>query len=189
MKKLLSFFLQGLLYTVPIVVTIAVLYQLFNWVDQPIYNLLQRTLNIHIPGIGFITTLLLITILGFIGSYIVATPIWNFIEKGIERTPLVKIIYTGVKDMIAAFVGDKRRFNSPVLVMINKENNIQRIGFITQHDLSEIGLGKEKVAVYLPMSYSFSGIVVICNKENITPIDSTGADMMKFVISGGVTEV
>ena len=189
MKKILSFFLQGLLYTVPIVVTIVVLYQLFNWVDQPIYNLFKQVLNLSIPGIGIITTVVVVTVLGFIGSYVVATPIWNFIEKGIERTPLVKIIYTGVKDMIAAFVGDKRRFNSPVLVMINKENNIQRIGFITQHDLSELGLGKEKVAVYLPMSYSFSGIVVICLKENITPIDATGSEMMKFVISGGVTEV
>ncbi len=189
MKKVLSYFLQGLLYTVPIVVTIVVLYKLFRWIDQPIYDLFETLLHLNIPGIGIMTTILLVTVLGFLGSYIVATPIWNFIERGIQRTPLVKIIYTGVKDMIAAFVGDKRRFNTPVLVMINKENNIQRIGFITQHDLSELGLGNEKVAVYLPMSYSFSGIVVICLKENITPIDATGAEMMKFVISGGVTEV
>ena len=189
MKRLLGYFLQGLLYTVPLVVTIAVIYQLFIWVDQPIYNLVQRLFNVNIPGLGFITTILVITIFGIIGSYIVATPIWNFIEKGIERTPLVKLIYTGVKDMIEAFVGDKRRFNSPVLVTINKENNIQRIGFITQNDLTDLGLGKEKVAVYLPMSYSFSGIVVICLKENISPIDASGSEMMKFVVSGGVTEV
>jgi len=189
MKKFLGYFLQGLLYTVPLVVTITVLYQLFIWVDQPIYNLAQKVFNINIPGLGVITTIVVVTLFGIIGSYIVATPLWNFIERGIERTPLVKLIYTGVKDMIGAFVGDKRRFNSPVLVMINKENNIQRIGFITQHDLTEIGLGEEKVAVYLPMSYSFSGIVVICLKENITPIDASGAEMMKFVVSGGVTEV
>jgi uncharacterized membrane protein len=189
MKRLLRYFLQGLLYTVPLVVTIVVIYQIFRWVDQPIYDLVQRLFNVNIPGLGVITTIILITIFGIIGSYIVATPLWNFIEKGIQRTPLVKLIYTGVKDMIAAFVGEKRRFNTPVLVMINKENNIQRIGFITQHDLTDIGLGQDKVAVYLPMSYSISGIVVICLKENITPINASGAEMMKFAVSGGVTEV
>ena len=189
MRKILNFFLQGLLYTIPIVVTVFVLYQLFVWVDAPINNLFQKTLKLDIPGLGVITTLTLITFFGFIGSYVVATPIWNFIERGIQRTPLVKLIYTGVKDMIAAFLGDKKRFQKPVLVLINKEPSIQRIGFITQTDLADLGVGKDKVAVYLPFSYSFSGEVVIIPVENITPIDASGAEMMKFVVSGGVTEV
>jgi uncharacterized membrane protein len=189
MKRILNFFLQGLLYTIPIVVTIFVLYQLFIWVDKPISDLFEKNLNLNIPGVGVITTIILITFFGFIGSYVVATPIWNFIEKGLIRTPLVKIIYTGVKDMIAAFLGEKKRFNHPVLVIVNRELSIQRIGFITQNDLSELGLGKDKVAVYMPFSYSFSGVVVICPSENITPIDASGSEMMKFVISGGVTEV
>ena len=189
MRKLLNFFLQGLLYTIPVGATIFVLYQLFIWIDGPIYRLLKEEFDLTIPGLGIIITVLVITFFGFIGSYVVATPIWNFIEKGLIKTPLIKLIYTGVKDMMGAFVGNKKRFNSPVLVVVNKESNIQRIGFITQNDLHDLGLGKDKVAVYLPLSYSVSGIVVICPRENITPIDATGSEMMKFVISGGVTEV
>ncbi len=189
MRKILNFFLQGLLYTIPIVVTVFVLYQLFMWVDAPISNLFKETLKLDIPGLGVITTLVLITFFGFVGSYVVATPIWNFIERGIQRTPLVKLIYTGVKDMIGAFLGDKQRFKTPVLVTINREPMIQRVGFITQTDLADLGIGKDKVAVYLPFSYSFSGEVVIISPDLITPIDASGAEMMKFVVSGGVTEV
>ncbi|HNP99199.1 MAG TPA: DUF502 domain-containing protein, partial [Bacteroidia bacterium] len=91
--------------------------------------------------------------------------------------------------LVEAFVGEKRRFNKPVLVRLEKDNDINRIGFITQEDLSEIGLGKDKVAVYLPFSYSFAGELIVLPRENISPINASGTDMMKFIISGGVTEI
>ena len=87
-----------------------------------------------------------------------------------------------------AFAGNKKRFTKPVLVLTNPQANIEEIGFITQDDLSDWGI-KEKVAVYLPYSYSFSGRLVIVPKEQIKPIDTDGSDAMKFIVSGGVTDV
>jgi uncharacterized membrane protein len=125
-------------------------------------------------------------LLGYFASFLVANPFFVFLERLLERTPLLKIIYTSVKDLIEAFVGEKKRFNQPVLVKIN--NDVQRIGFITHTDLSHLGLGSEKLAVYLPFSYGFNGQLVIVPAKNVEKIDASGTEMMKFVISGGVTD-
>jgi uncharacterized membrane protein len=187
MKKYLHLFFQGLLLIGPISLTVYILFRVFVFLDTiiPFHELLP----FHIPGLGLIVIVLLVTLFGYIGTLYVANPFLAFIERAIDRAPLVKLIYTSIKDLVAAFVGEKKRFNHPVLITVSKENNIHRIGFITQNDLSHLGLGAEKVAVYIPFSYSFSGQLLIVSKENISPIDSSGTEMMKFVISGGVTEL
>jgi uncharacterized membrane protein len=193
MKKLFNYFLQGLLVVVPIAVTIIVIYKIITWID----NLLpfQVPVNIpgigevNIPGLGIITIMLAVTAFGYLAKFFVANPFFVLLERLLERTPFLKLIYTSVKDLIEAFVGEKKRFNQPVLVTVNKQSGIQRIGFITQNDLSDIGISNQKLAVYLPFSYGFNGQLVIVPAENVEKINASGTEMMKFVISGGVTEV
>jgi len=103
-----------------------------------------------------------------------------------NKIPLVKLIYSAVKDLLGAFVGDKKKFNKPVLVRMNKENNLYQIGFITQSDLSDIGL-TDMVVVYFPHSYAFSGYHYFVPKESIKPLDIPGPTAMKFIVSGGVS--
>ena len=193
MKKLLNYFFQGLLVIVPVVVTFLVIYKIIIWVD----GLLPFRVPVHVPGfadlevpgLGILTIIVGITLFGYFASHLVANPFFMFIERLLERTPLLKLIYTSVKDLIEAFVGEKKRFNQPVLVKVNKESNVQRVGFITQNDLTHLGLSGDKMAVYLPFSYGFNGQLVIVPSENIEKINASGTEMMKFVISGGVTDV
>ncbi len=193
MKKLLNYFFQGLLVIVPITVTFIVIYKVIIWID----GLLPFRVPVHIPGfadldvpgLGILTIIIGITLFGYFASHLVANPFFLFVERLLERTPLLKLIYTSVKDLIEAFVGEKKRFNQPVLVTVNKDANVQRIGFITQNDLTHLGLSGNKMAVYLPFSYGFNGQLVIVPAENVEKIDASGTEMMKFVISGGVTDV
>ena len=193
MKRLLNFFFQGLLFVVPIAVTLWVLFRAILWVDGllpfqvPIH--LPGKTEIDIPGLGLITIFLFIAAVGWLSARYIRNPLFSYLEQLIDKAPLVKLIYSSVKDLVQAFVGEKRRFNQPVLVRLEKESEINRIGFITQEDLSDLGLGKEKVAVYLPFSYSFAGELIILPRENIRPLNASGTDMMKFIISGGVTEI
>ncbi len=180
MKKLISFFLQGLLFTVPIAATFWVVFKLFNYIDS--------ILPFDIPGLGILVLIGIITFFGYLGTFYFANPLFSLVERMIERAPLAKIIYSSVKDLVSAFVGEKKRFTQPVLVTLDYQSGLQRIGFITQNDLSSLGM-QNKMAVYLPYSYSFMGGLFIVPKENVTPIDASGTDMMKFVISGGVTEI
>lgn len=188
-KKLIRYFFQGLLILVPFVLTFYVIavivIKVGSWLEY-------AGLSVHPfidPFIGFFTVILLIILIGILGTTIVFQPFLLLIDRFIEKAPLIKTIYSSVKDLLSAFVGQKKRFTKPVLVTVNKEANIQKLGFITQNDLSELGLTSDKVAVYLPYSYAFSGMLIIVPKENIIFIDASSADVMKFIISGGVTEL
>lgn len=193
MKKLLNYFLQGLLFVVPIVVTLYVLLKTIFWIDSLLPFQIPLKIpglsQLEIPGLGLLTIFGSIAIIGYLGANYIRNPFFSYAEKAVNRAPLVKLIYSSVKDLVEAFVGEKKRFNTPVLVRLEKESEINRIGFITQEDLSEIGLQQNLVAVYLPFSYSFAGELIILPRENISPINASGTDMMKFIISGGVTEI
>lgn len=192
MKKLINYFLQGLLFVVPTVVTFYVVVWAIIWMD----NLIPLEVPIpipglekmNLPGLGILVILLVITFLGYIGTKFVRNPFFVIFEGLIERTPLLKVIYSSVKDLIEAFVGEKKRFTQPVLVTVNQNPIVQRIGFITEHDLTELGLGVDRMAVYLPFSYGFNGQLVIVESSSVTKLDASGTEMMKFVISGGVTD-
>lgn len=193
MKKLINYFLQGLLFVVPIAVTVFVVIKAIVWLD----NLLPVKVPIPVPGaesfdlpgLGILLIASIITVAGYIGTRFVRNPVFAIFEGLIERTPLLKLIYSSVKDLIEAFVGDKKRFTQPVLVTMNNNPPIQRIGFVTENDLTELGLGKNKMAVYLPFSYGFNGQLVIVESNNVQKLDASGTEMMKFVISGGVTDI
>lgn len=192
-KSVFNYFIQGAIITVPIAATIIILFKLIVWIDGllPFHLPIQIPgfPEFEIPGLGILSIVIAITILGYLGTKFVRNPILNFIERLFEHTPLFKLIYSSVKDLIEAFVGEKKRFTKPVLVLVNKDANVQRIGFVTDDDLTHIGLGKDKVAVYLPFSYGFNGQLVIVPIENVTKVDASGTEMMKYIISGGVTEV
>ena len=193
MKKLLNYFFQGLLVVIPIAVTIFVIYKIITWIDNLLPFQIPVKLpgigEVSIPGLGILTIVIAVTAFGYLAKFFVANPFFVLLERILERTPLLKIIYTSVKDLIEAFVGEKKRFNQPVLVTVNKESGVQRIGFITQKDLSVLGISSHKMAVYLPFSYGLNGQLLIVPAENVEKIDASGTEMMKFVISGGVTEV
>lgn len=192
MKKLINYFLQGLLFIVPITVTLWVLFRAMIWIDSllpfqvpikiPGYN------QIEIPGLGLLAIFFLVTVIGYFGTKFIRNPFTIYLEKLVEKAPLAKLIYTSVKDLISAFVGEKKRFNHPVMVKLDRNSEAWRVGFITNDNLSQVGMGMENVAVYLPFSYSFMGELIIVPRENIKPINSSGTEMMKFIISGGVTE-
>jgi uncharacterized membrane protein len=193
MKKLINYFLQGLLFIVPVAVTVYVVIKAVVWLD----NLLPVKVPIPVPGaqsfdlpgLGILLIASIITTAGYIGTRFVRNPVFAIFEGLIERTPLLKLIYSSVKDLIEAFVGEKKRFTQPVLVTMNNNPPIQRIGFVTENDLTELGLGKSKMAVYLPFSYGFNGQLVIVESDNVQKLDASGTEMMKFVISGGVTDI
>lgn len=193
MKKALNYFLQGLLFVVPITVTLWVLFRTILWVDSLLPFQVPIKIpgipKLEIPGLGLLTIFVVVALIGYLSVRYIRNPLFSYVERLIVKAPLVKLIYGSVKDLVEAFVGEKRRFNKPVLVRLEKDSDINRIGFITQEDLSDIGLGKDKVAVYLPFSYSFAGELIVLPRENISPVNASGTDMMKFIISGGVTEI
>jgi uncharacterized membrane protein len=189
-KKLLRYFLQGLLILAPITITLWAAVVLFDFIDSLLPNLAYKFfphLN-RIPGLGFIAVITLALLVGWISSSFVVKSLFDLFGRALERAPGIKIIYTTVKDFFEAFAGDKKKFNKPVLVNVN-DGDAWQIGFITQQQTTEFGL-QDHLAVYVPFSYSIAGQLFFVPQHKIKMIDNVGStDAMKFVISGGVTHI
>lgn len=197
--KLVNFFLQGMIILAPIVITAWAVLSLFNFVDGILPNLLHLLfpdfvkLNPQgdpekIPGLGFLVVVLIVLLVGYISSLFFVSKLVDFFGSVFEKTPGIKIIYTTVKDFLEAFAGNKRKFNKPVLVNVDAID-VWRIGFITQKDLTHFDM-REHVCVYVPHSYAFSGITFFVKQDRIKIIkDIHSTDVMKFIVSGGVTDV
>ena len=188
-KRTLNYFFQGLLFLAPITLTVWGLITIFELIDGLLIGYLDTLLNRHIPGLGIIVLLFSITLIGLLGSSFLFRPFLSYFDDLLTKAPLIKIIYTSVKDLVSAFVGQKKRFNEPVVVKLGKGYDLEKIGFITNKDLSFLGIAGQKVAVYLPHSYAWSGNLFIVPAENVSPIDASATDVMKFIISAGVTNL
>jgi len=189
MSKIIRYFIQGIIITVPVAIVVIVVYKIITWVGS-LFTVFGTIVSPFIdPFIIIFTAVLLIFLMGLLGSSIILRPLFIMFDNALEHTPVIKTLYTSVKDFLSAFVGSKKRFNKPVLVTINKENNIQQLGFITQEDLSELNLKKGHYAVYVPLSYSLSGNLLIVPADHITIVDASSSEVMKFIVSGGVTDL
>ncbi|HLG04322.1 MAG TPA: DUF502 domain-containing protein [Bacteroidia bacterium] len=189
MKNFIRYFIQGLIILVPVSITIFVLYQLFAWISGLFSRLDVMVHPYADPFLVLLAIVLIIFLAGVIGSNLVARFFIEESGKFLEKIPFVRLIYSPIKDFTSAFIGNKRVFQRPVFVVTNKETGTREIGFITDDDLSELGLSNEFVAVYIPMSYAISGRLLIVPRQNISPLDVPASEAMKFIVSGGVSEV
>lgn len=178
MKKLTTYFFGGLIFLTPIIVTLYILYLFVSRVDQ--------LFRFGIPGLGFLLTLVLITTTGFLVSTFLARGAANVVDKLFRRMPIVSMVYSAVQDLVRAFVGDKKRFDRPVMVSLLPEGGVQLMGFATRDSLSDIGLENHS-AVYIPQSYNFAGNLIIVPRAQVRPVELESSKVMAFVVSGGVS--
>jgi uncharacterized membrane protein len=194
MKRLIGalfrYFIKGIIVVVPIGAAVFLMYwgvfKLDNALNLSGFFLTDtKGRPVYIPGLGILTVFILILIVGLLVTSVITDPIKRWLNRWINRLPIFKFLYSSIKDLTEAFVGDEKKFSEPVLVEIN-EFGLKKVGFLVQKDLRKLGLPGD-VAVYFPWSYSFAGQVVIVSADKVKPIDRSAADMMKFVISGGVS--
>lgn len=188
MKRFFNFFIQGLILFIPLIITGFILLKLFDTFSDIFSFIGFSTYPILNAVLGLLGTLGFVFLLGLLASSYLFKQVFSFFENKLEHAPFIRHIYSPVKDFTNAFMGNKKKFNKAVLVLTNPMADIQEIGFITQEDLSDFKI-KDKVAVYLPYSYSLSGRLVIVPREHVKPMEADAADAMKFVVSGGVTDV
>ena len=184
MKKLVSWFVRGLIFIVPIAVTLFVLYKIFVMIDKPLRGVFE------FPGLGFlaaiVVTAALFTVAGFLTSNFLTKRWMRFIDGLFDRFPLVKLVHSSLKDLVSAFVGEDKKFKEPVLVTLVPESDVRVVGFVTEESLSHWGM-EGHMAVYLPQSYNFAGNLVVVPRERVSPLDVPSGDVMTFVVSGGVS--
>lgn len=192
LSRLLRYFFQGLLILAPIGITAFTLYWGFVTID----NLLPRDLIpadhpmnfLRYKGVGFFIVLIIIIFVGYLSSSFIVGRLIDMFDHILERTPFIKYIYSSVKDVFDAFVGEKKKFDHPVLVNVYGED-VWEMGFITQEDVRALGL-EGYMAVYVPHAYAITGKVFMVRREKVRPLTNVSAgEAMKFAVSGGVTHI
>jgi len=185
MKRILRYFLRGLLVSVPIGLTILLLVYVVTTLDglfAGLFNIQRRGLGLCL---GVAATLGVITLIGFSASNFVGRTMFGLVDRLFTKVPIVKILYTSIKDLVAAFVGEPKKFDRPVLVALGDNLRAKALGFVTKDDLERIGLPGH-VAVYFPQSYNFAGNLLIFPAEAVTPLEMSSSEAMTFIVSGGV---
>ncbi|MBX5439082.1 MAG: DUF502 domain-containing protein [Thermoflavifilum sp.] len=180
-------FFQGLLVLAPITITLFALYWIFTTID----NLFPKELvpaAYRIKGLGFVIVILFIVLVGYLSSSFIIGRIFDLFDRLLEKTPFIRYIYTSVKDLFDAVVGEKRKFDHPVLVSIYAPD-VWEVGFITQTDMQMLGM-PDMVTVYVPQSYAVAGKMYIVHRSRIKPLHQVSAgEAMKFAVSGGVVSM
>jgi len=181
MNWLIKNFLRGLVIVVPIALTIYIVYEVFMRIDR----LLPYTMP---PGVGFAILIAVIVLIGALASNFVVRRFLRLTDAIFTRAPLVRLIYASLKDLLEAFVGDKKRFDKPVAVSLTESGDLRTLGFVTQDDLGSLAMPGQ-VAVYMPFSYSMAGCVIVVPASRVTPLAVDSASVMALIVSGGVSRV
>ncbi|HMN05574.1 MAG TPA: DUF502 domain-containing protein [Flavobacteriales bacterium] len=180
-QLLLGYFFRGLLLIVPVAVIVLVAYEVLTWVDQIV--------QVDIPGLGILIVLASVVLIGWLGSTFLYQRLAEIGDDLLRRVPFLKTVYDALKDLMEGLVGSKKKFDRPVLVTPQDGSGLGQLGFLTQEDLTQMGLGAEYVAVYVPYSFAWSGRLFIVPASAVKPVDAKAAEVMKFILSGGVTRV
>jgi uncharacterized membrane protein len=185
-KKIFQYFLQGVVLVAPVVVVGYILYSLFISVDGWLNTKLSSLIGFNVPGLGILFLFVSLTLLGFLGQTALIKPLKRFTAGIIKKIPLLNLLYSSINDLFSAFVGKEKKFNVPVKVLFNAENNLWKLGFVTKETMDVTG-NPELAAVYFPHSYNFSGELYLVPRERVHFITLSPAETMKFIVSGGVT--
>jgi uncharacterized membrane protein len=178
MKRIGRYFFEGLIFVVPVALTVYIVYKAFLIVDS--------WLPLPWQGAGVVVILVGITLIGFLASNFLTRSVLRFVESLLNRLPFVKLLHSSMKDVMTAFVGEKKRFDRPVVVELIPGSGVMAIGFMTRESLEQFDLENE-VAVYFPQSYNFAGNLILYPRSSVKTLDAESAKVMAFVVSGGVT--
>ncbi len=183
-----GYLVKGCIITLPAAITLYLVFILVTKIDGVITD--NSFIAQHITkvpsGTGFLIIIFGLTLIGFLGGSYLLSPIKSLFLKFVNKTPGIKLLYNGIKDFLEAIVGEKKKFNNPVIIKVNENPEIWQFGFITQQSLDFIQM-PNYVSVYCPKAYGILGDLLIIKSENIKLIDGmNSSEMLKFVISGGV---
>jgi uncharacterized membrane protein len=178
MRRLANYFFRGLLITAPAALTVYLCWVAIRWIDGLVGS--------SVPGLGIAAAIAIVTLVGALASNLVTRTVVTTVDQALAKLPFVRLVYTSIKDLLGAFVGEQRRFNRPVRARIGEgDAAVYLLGFVTAESLAHLGL-EDHVAVYVPTSYSFAGHLLVIPSERVAPLPADAADTLAFIVSGGV---
>jgi len=186
MKTLANIFIKGLLLALPLVITFGLLYWLFATAEDVLKIPIQSVLpeGWYITGMGVVSAAAMIFCLGLVVENFLIKHVFAWLEKVVEKIPLVKTLYGSAKDLMYFFAGNQHQQLNRV-VSVSFADNIQLIGFVTSENAS-LGDQEDLFTVYFPMSYQVGGYMAYIPKERCTFLDIPVQKAMQQVLTANV---
>ena len=193
MNALGKLFLKGLAVVIPIALTLAILWWVAAGAERLMGAILKFTLPMgwYVPGMGLVSGLVLIALIGLLSHVLIFQKLFNLGDTIFHRLPLVKTIYTAIKDFIAYLSPEKGNEMGKVVMVQLPGQSFQLIGFVTREQFADLPFtpaAEDPVAVYMPMSYQIGGYTLFLPRECLTPLDIPFEQAMRLVLTGAVTK-
>jgi uncharacterized membrane protein len=192
MNNLGKLFLQGLAVTIPVTFTLAIAWWMAASAERLLGGMLVRILpeGWYIPGLGLVSAMALILLVGLLSHVIIFQRLFEWGESVVARLPLIKTIYSALKDFFGYFSpGAQQSFSKVVMVRL-PGHEFEALGFVTRETFDDLPLdpqADDPVAVYLPMSYQIGGYTLYLPRSALTPVELPFEDAMRLAVTGGVT--
>lgn len=181
-------FAGGVLVTVPVVVTLYVLYFLFTKVDGLLSPLLHRLLGYSVPGMGILATLALVMLTGVITHSVFGSRLYAVGEILFIRTPMVRAIYSAVKQLVEAFTLPQKKMFDQVVLIEYPRKGILTLAFVSSRLTVDAKRHQgEYLTAFVPSTPTpVTGWMVLVRREETIPVDLTIEEAVKILMSGGI---
>jgi uncharacterized membrane protein len=192
MNNIGKLFLQGLAVTIPVALTLAIAWWMAASAERLLGGVLIRILpeGWYIPGLGLISAMALILLVGLLSHVIILQRLFEWGESVVARLPLIKTIYSALKDFFGYFSPEAQQSFSKVVMVRPPGHEFEVMGFVTRETFKDLPIDpqvEDPVAVYLPMSYQIGGYTLYLPRSALTPVDLPFEDAMRLAVTGGVT--
>jgi uncharacterized membrane protein len=192
MNVLGKLFLKGLAVVIPAALTLAILWWLARGAEQFLGGLLLRILpeGWYVPGMGVVSAVALTMLIGLLTHVILFQRLFAIGDAILNRLPLVKTLYSAIRDFMAYLSPDSQVAQSKVVLVRLPGQAFELLGFVTREDFSELPMDlalEDPIAVYLPFSYQIGGYTLFLPRACLTPVDMSFETAMKLVLTGAVS--
>ncbi len=185
--------LKGSLVVFPVIITIWVIGSLVTWIDGLGHKALEPFLLDHLifPGAGLIVVIAILLAVGLLFQFNYINWVFTKIENNLMKFPLVKTVYSAMKDLASMFDNKQNQDQQVVLVNMQSSGLGNLVGMITNTQLPQAvntEHDNQLVAVYLPMSYMVGGYTILIEKDKVKPVDWSFEEAMRFALTAGVSQ-
>jgi uncharacterized membrane protein len=179
-------FIAGFFVTVPVFISVAAFVWLFNVVDDLTTPFYDRWLGRRIPGLGTLSTALVIVLVGAFARNVIGRRFLQRLEGYLLRVPVFRTIYAPVKQLVVAFSPDNE-YGFKKVALIEDAKRGFALGFLTKEFTVDRGRGPERlVAVYVPTNHLYLGDIAICERDRVTFPDITVEEGIRIFLTGGM---
>ncbi len=185
-KKSKNYFLSGILFFVPLVITIVVIKAIFNFLDNLLLPYLKPYFGYWLPGIGILIILGLILLTGMLVTNYMGRKLFQFGEKLVLHIPLVKSIYGSVKQILQTFSGQEKQLSKKVVLVEYPRENVWSVGLVNG-EIIHPQTREEMFSILIIAAINpASGFFIMVPKDKVVMLDITVEEAMKWIVSGGI---